>query len=133
MEVMESKFSSKLFQSNLNEQSHSNTHSIASFVRQQQDRNIVLEDEVMGLMKPEQLSLNNENFSVNLSVKQRAQMFDKVVVDANKSTTSAHIPRSVNELENACPSESLVHGNRYQKRTPIPKYRKTFTTMSLPQ
>ncbi|VDM92203.1 unnamed protein product [Litomosoides sigmodontis] len=134
VEVIASKFSSKLFQSNLNEQSQSSIHSAASFVqqRQQQDRKTVLEDEVVDLMKSERLSLNNEKLAVNLSVKQRAQMFEEVVVSANKSTAPAHLPRAVSlrKPEDACASESLANEKRCQKRTKIPKYQKTFATMS---
>ncbi|KAL3990390.1 hypothetical protein ACH3XW_31570 [Acanthocheilonema viteae] len=153
MEMIKVKFSSKLLQSNLNEQSRSNTRSVASFEQQQQqqqqeqqqrqqqqqqrqnDANVAKGDEAADLIKFERLSLDNKkNPSVNLSVKQRVQMSEVVVTRANNEFTMPikHIPRFINKLDNYS-SESLIQKKRRRKGTPMPKYRKTFAKISTPE
>uniref|UniRef100_A0A0R3S762 Reverse transcriptase domain-containing protein n=1 Tax=Elaeophora elaphi TaxID=1147741 RepID=A0A0R3S762_9BILA len=125
MEMMKSKLSSKLPQANLNEQTQSNIHPITPFERQEQqlEDKQVISDEALDLTKSKQLSLNDENDAVNLSVKQRAQMFEAVAAYANKPIALAHTSRFVSKHS----SESRIQNKKRRTATPMPKYRKTIT------
>lgn len=118
---------SKLLQDNLNEQSQSKIHSVASFM-QQQDENVVKWHETTDVTKTDQLSSNDENTTIiNLSVKQRAQMFETALSHANESI---NVRKFVNKLDN-CSEESFIQRKKRRAGTPIPNYRKTFAKISL--
>ncbi|VDM12913.1 unnamed protein product [Wuchereria bancrofti] len=109
MEEMETKFPSKLFQYSLNEQSEKNKmHSNALF-EEQKDENIVKCDK-----KFDQKCLNDENAIINLSVKQRAQMYE--AINANKSIIPKHNEKLIDKLDNNYSSEFFIQKKMEKQR-----------------
>ncbi|EFO18019.1 hypothetical protein LOAG_10479 [Loa loa] len=132
IETIESQFPLKLIQYNFNEQSQSKVPSTATF-EQQQDENVVRHDKGTDatIVKSDQLSRNDENSIIKLSVKQRAQMFETVLAHANQSTIPMHNQRFVNKLNNYS-SNSIIQRKKHCAGTPMPKNQQTFATISIP-
>uniref|UniRef100_A0A915PX92 Uncharacterized protein n=1 Tax=Setaria digitata TaxID=48799 RepID=A0A915PX92_9BILA len=107
---------SKLLPNNINKQLQAKMHSALPL----QQQKIEKQPELREIAKFDQSHLISRNLIPNMSVKERAQIYE-TVARANEST----VLNNNNQLDNYSLDLSVVCGKMHQTDTPMPKYHKT--------
>ncbi|VDO61959.1 unnamed protein product [Onchocerca flexuosa] len=98
----DSKFPDKLLQYNRKDQSETKMFPAPNSFERQQVENVKKRDGIMEVTKSERFPSTDTNSTIKLSVKQRAQMFEAAVANANESNIPMkNTRRFVNKMDNS--------------------------------